>query len=106
MTASNNGYGKGNPALPAVGALGTPGRGSASGRGRIEHAGGSDRPERGNVRHGCMEYRGVGNLNSKAVAIQATLFVANPGTGLDHVNRTDTQWLQLTGRLKMGRTSI
>ena len=64
-------------------------------------AGATD-PSGGTYGTGAWNTAGVGNLNSKAVAIQATLFVANPGTGLDHINRTDAQWLQLTGRLKNG----
>src|SRR5262249_41880489 len=45
---------------------------------------------------------GTGNLDNKAVAVTATLFVANPGTGLDKVNRADAQWLQTTGRFSNG----
>src|SRR5262249_7666509 len=45
---------------------------------------------------------GVGNLDNRTVAITATLFAANPGTGLERLNRTDAQWLQATGRLQNG----
>jgi hypothetical protein len=45
---------------------------------------------------------GVNNLDNHAVAVTATLFVANPGTGLDKVNRTDAQWLETTGRFSNG----
>jgi hypothetical protein len=45
---------------------------------------------------------GVANVDNHAVAVTATLFVANPGTGLDKVNRTDAQWLQTTGRFSNG----
>ena len=45
---------------------------------------------------------GVNNLNNTAVAQTATTFAANPGTGLEHVNRTDAQFLQAAGRLANG----
>ncbi len=45
---------------------------------------------------------GVDNTNNVAVAVTATLMVANPGTGLTKMNRTDAQWLQTTGRLANG----
>ncbi|MGA2498883.1 MAG: hypothetical protein ABSH20_14165, partial [Tepidisphaeraceae bacterium] len=45
---------------------------------------------------------GLGNLVSTQVAVTATLFVANPGTGLTKLNRSDAQWLQTTGRLQNG----
>jgi hypothetical protein len=51
---------------------------------------------------GAWNTAGVGNLASKTVAITATVFAANPGTGLTNVNKTDAQWLQTTGRLKNG----
>ena len=47
---------------------------------------------------------GLGNLNSQLVAVTATTFVANPGTGLTQVNRTDAQWLELQSRLANGAT--
>lgn len=45
---------------------------------------------------------GLNNLDNHRVAVTATLYVANPGTGLDKINRTDAQWLQTTGRLRNG----
>jgi hypothetical protein len=45
---------------------------------------------------------GLNNLDSKQVAVTATFFDANPGTGLDRINRTDAQWLETTGRLQNG----
>ncbi len=44
----------------------------------------------------------VSNLTSKTVAITATVFAANPGTGLTDINKTNAQWLQTTGRLENG----
>jgi hypothetical protein len=45
---------------------------------------------------------GLGNVQSTPVAITATGLVANPGTGLVEVNRTDAQFLQAAGRLSNG----
>ena len=55
-----------------------------------------------NYGSGAWNTGGVNNLVTKTVAITATLFVANPGTGLTEINKTDAQWLQTTGRLKNG----
>lgn len=45
---------------------------------------------------------GVNNLQSTRIAVTATVFAANPGTGLTQLNRGDVQWLQTTGRLQNG----
>ena len=45
---------------------------------------------------------GLGNLTSQYVATTATVFVANPGTGLTQLDRTDAQFLETTGRLANG----
>jgi hypothetical protein len=45
---------------------------------------------------------GLGNLNSQLTAVTATAFVANPGTGLQELDRTDADWLEMTGRLANG----
>ena len=45
---------------------------------------------------------GLNNLTSTRLAVTATLFAANPGTGLTHINRSDAQWLQTTSRLANG----
>jgi hypothetical protein len=42
------------------------------------------------------------NLVNKTVATTATVFAANPGTGLTKINRSDAQWLQVAGRLQNG----
>src|SRR5260221_11853816 len=51
---------------------------------------------------GAWNIAGVDNLDNKTVAITATLFVANPGTGLEKLNRADAQFLQAAGRLGNG----
>jgi hypothetical protein len=55
-----------------------------------------------NYASGPWNTAGVGNLQSTTVAITATTFSANPGTGLDKLNRTDAQWLQTTSRFSNG----
>ena len=45
---------------------------------------------------------GVNNLDSKRVAVTATLMVANPGTGLLRINSGDAQFLQAESRLANG----
>ncbi len=47
---------------------------------------------------------GLGNLNSQLTAVTATAFVSNPGTGLAELNRTDSDWLEMNGRLSNGAT--
>jgi hypothetical protein len=51
---------------------------------------------------GAWNAGGTNNLESNKVAATATLFVTNPGTGLDKINRTDAQWLQTTSRFSNG----
>lgn len=51
---------------------------------------------------GAWNTAGIDNTDNKTVAITATLFAANPGTGLDRLNRKDAQFLQTSGRLANG----
>jgi hypothetical protein len=101
------GYGKGNPALP----LGTTTQGL--GQANVHHEltdesamnmlAGATNPRTGAAfGAGPWNTAGVGNLDNKTAAITATLFVANPGTGLEKLNRTDAQFLQAVGRLPNG----
>jgi hypothetical protein len=101
------GYGKGNPAL----ALGATSQGLGQGGVRHELADQSSlnmaaaaiNPRTGAAfGAGPWNTAGVDNLDNETVAITATLFVANPGTGLDRLNRRDAQFLQATGRLANG----
>ncbi len=98
------GYGQGNPALPA-GPLGTAGaRQSFNDDSVLNFTPGTIDPGTGAAyaagNPGATG--GINNLNNTAVAQTATAFVANPGTGLEHVNRTDAQFLQAAGRLANG----
>jgi hypothetical protein len=55
-----------------------------------------------NFASGPWNSAGLGNVTSQELAVTATLFVANDGTGLSRLDQTDAQWLQLTGRLQNG----
>lgn len=106
-TPGQAGYGKGNPALAAAG--NTSGVGIAGARQQFVDATvlnmSTDKvdPSTGsNYEAGAWNTAGVDNLVNKKVAITATTFAANPGTGLTKLNRTDAQFLQATGRLANG----
>ncbi len=101
-TPGTGGYGKGNSALgsattalPANTLLTTQKRFAL----QDESAANLDA---GTFGSGAWNNAGVNNLESKKVAISATLFVANPGTGLERLNRSDAQFMQATGRLGNG----
>ncbi len=104
-TPTDAGYGTGNTALPS-GNLG-----SANTRAVFQSTSALNMPATAiNPRtgaafgNGAWNTSGLNNVNSQLVAVTATLFVANPGTGLTQLNRTDAQWLQLQGRLQNGAT--
>jgi hypothetical protein len=101
------GYGMGNPALPLGSTI--QGLGVANTRKQMNDASianmSTDKVDPGtgsNFGSGAWNSAGIDNLENKTVAITATLAVANPGTGLRRLNRTDAQWLQTTGRLQNG----
>jgi hypothetical protein len=100
------GYGKGNSLLSSVSTsgLGQPGaRAQLVDQGLLNMPTTNIDPATGsNYAGGPWNTGGVNNLTTKTVAITATLFAANPGTGLTNINKTDAQWLQTTGRLKNG----
>jgi hypothetical protein len=106
-TPGQAGYGKGNTALPS-GA-----NAQALGQGNVRHElanssvlnmpAGTINPRTGAAFGvGPWNTAGIANLDNKAVAVTATLFVANPGTGLEKLNRTDAQFLETAGRLPNG----
>ena len=45
---------------------------------------------------------GLGNVNSQLVAVTATAYVANPGTGVQELNRTDADWIEMTSHFANG----
>lgn len=117
-TPQNYGYGQGNTLLPAATAneLGTPGiRTALQDPSVLNMPAGATNPRGGTVNNGVTQPAtfgvgpwnnasdgGLGNLDSQLGAITATMFVANPGTGLTELNQTDAQLLQTTGRLGNG----
>jgi hypothetical protein len=110
-TPSNAGYGSGNtlltaPANTTIATLGQPQYRqvyqSASSLNMAANASNPRSTTGATFGTGPWNTAGLGNLNSQYVASTATLFVANPGTGLTQVDRTDAQWLETTGRLANG----
>lgn len=105
---NQSGFGKGNPALIATPAN-LVGVGVRGGRKQLVDEGALNmrtdviNPSTGtNYTAGPWNTAGIGNLHNETVAITATTFSANPGTGLTRINRSDAQWLQATGRLRNG----
>jgi hypothetical protein len=102
----DQGYGSGNSKLPA-GQVGTPGFRAQYQLPDVLQVNPSSINPRTGVAFGAGPWtsasdNGLGNLNSQLTAITATLFTANPGTGLTQVNRTDAAWLQTASRLANG----
>ncbi|MGA2229411.1 MAG: hypothetical protein ABSH22_00660, partial [Tepidisphaeraceae bacterium] len=111
MQPGQAGYGMGNPALPLPPSNNNGGLGLAAGREQLTNqsqldmqAGATNPVTGGTFGSGPWNTGGVTNLQTNTVAITATDFASNPGTGLTGLNKTDAQWLQLTGRLQNGAT--
>jgi hypothetical protein len=110
LTPGAVGYGKGNNArglqvssLPTNGAAVAGGFSQLNDQSVLNMETTKIDPKTGaNYAAGAWSTAGTDNLDNKAVAVTATLFAANPGTGLDKLNRTDAQWLQTTGRFSNG----
>jgi hypothetical protein len=102
-TPQNAGYGQGNTKL-ATGGLGTPSvRAVYQSTAALNMPSGAINPRTGTAfGTGAWNSAELGNLTTQTVATTATLFVANPGTGLTQLDRTDAQWLETTGRLQNG----
>jgi hypothetical protein len=109
------GYGQGNPAIP-------PASGNALGIG-VNQARESYQPTTvanmptTNVDPGTVSTGNPGgtayaagpwnsanlsNLSVVPIAANAVMMAANPGTGLSRLNKSDSQWIQTTGRLANG----
>ena len=108
-TPGDAGYGKGNQALTLAATGDIQGLGSGGVRHELNDetvlnmpTTAKDPTTNANYAAGDWNTAAIGNLNNSTVAITATLFVANPGTGLERLNRSDAQWLQTTGRLANG----
>jgi hypothetical protein len=111
-TPGSAGYGKGNPALPSSS---TSGLGAVSGRQAFVDSSSADEgtsiidPQSTTSQTYGQEYgsgpwntAGANNITSTPIAVTAVGISANPGTGLQRLDLTDTQWLQTTGRLQNG----
>ena len=105
-TAGQSGYGKGNQSLAAPAGTNLAGLGVAGGQVQLVDSStlnfGANLADGTPVAAGVWNTAGTGNLENNKVAATATLFVANPGTGLDKINRTDAQWLQTSSRFSNG----
>ncbi|MDB5303864.1 MAG: hypothetical protein JWM97_1413 [Phycisphaerales bacterium] len=106
-TPGSAGYGKGNFALGASPIIS--GLGYAAARQQLVDVSKTNMPTNvidpqtgTNYAAGAWNTANIGNLNVERVAVTATLFSANPGTGLSRLNRGDAQWLQTTSRLQNG----
>jgi hypothetical protein len=104
----NAGYGKGNPNLP-VGAAGIQGLGNAGVRHEFNvpdivnmPTSAVDPTTGNNYSAGPWNTAGNSNLDNNIVAVGGLAYVANSGTGLERINRTDGVWLQSSGRLQNG----
>lgn len=107
-TPGSPGYGLGNPALNAgsqlITALGQGGARQQFQSSTIANeATTTVNPQTGaNYTAGPWNTAGASNISSTAVAATAVTYSANPGTGLERLNESDSQWLQTTGRLQNG----
>jgi hypothetical protein len=100
---TNYGYGQGNTKLQS-GGLGVAGGGvNLQSSSLLDMPASAINPRTGGTFGvGPWNSGGLANLNNETTAVSATLFVANPGTGLDRLDQTDAQWLETTGRLQNG----
>ena len=104
-----NGYGKGNQALNLAAPGDIQGLGAANVRhelnvGSIANMNAGDTNPNTGTTYGVGPWNtaGVDNLNNVTVANGGLTYIANPGTGMTRVNRTDATWLHTTGRLANG----
>jgi hypothetical protein len=101
------GYGTGNPALSGgsvLTALGVAGAKQQFQPSTAANEGTNiDDPNTGaTYAAGPWNTAGANNITSIGFAATAVTYSANPGTGLERLNKSDTQWLQTTGRLQNG----
>jgi hypothetical protein len=108
-TPGTAGYGLGNPVLKT--AANTIGLGVAGGRQQFynesfanESTDKVDPNSTTNAHYasGPWNTAGAYNIDSKQISVTTVAYSANPGTGLSHINRGDSQWLLTTGRLRNG----
>jgi len=107
-TPGSPGYGEGNPALQPGTTLLTA-LGQSGARQQFQNASIAneatttlDPQTDAAYANGPWNTAGANNISSTAFAATAVTYSANPGTGLQRLNESDTQWLQTTGRLQNG----
>jgi hypothetical protein len=107
-TPGSTGYGQGNPSLTAGATLLTA-LGQAGARQQFQSATIAneatttlDPQTDAAYAAGPWNTAGANNVTSTAFAVTAVTYSANPGTGLERLNESDSQWLQTTGRLQNG----
>ncbi len=105
--AGSPGYGQGNPALRSASTLTGLGVGGTrqtfqSSSIANESTSIEDPQTDANYTSGPWNTAGANNITSTSVAATAVTYSANPGTGLERINKGDAQWLQTTGRLQNG----
>jgi hypothetical protein len=101
------GYGQGNPALKGVSNLTALGTGGARQQFQPVSAANESTdkidPNTGAAyTTGPWNTAGADNITSTSFAVTAVTYSANPGTGLQRLDKGDSQWLQTTGRLQNG----
>jgi len=106
-TPGSPGYGQGNPALKTGSVLTN--LGTQGGRQQFQSSSianestSIDDPQTDAAyASGPWNTAGANNITSTPFAVTAVTYSANPGTGLERLNESDTQWLQTTGRLQNG----
>ena len=104
-----DGYGRGNQKLNLAAAGNIQGLGFANVRhelneGSVANMNAGDINPNTGAAYGAGPWNtaGVDNLHNVTVANGGLTFIANPGTGLTRVNRSDAVWLHATGRLANG----
>ncbi|MGD0140990.1 MAG: PEP-CTERM sorting domain-containing protein [Tepidisphaeraceae bacterium] len=107
-TPGSAGYGQGNPSLQAgatlLTALGQGGARQQFQSATIANEATTTLDPQTDAAYaaGPWNTAGANNITSTAFAVTAVTYSANPGTGLERLNESDTQWLQTTGRLQNG----
>jgi hypothetical protein len=107
-TPGSAGYGQGNTALAAgsslITALGQSGARQQFQNSTVANESTSIQDPQTDAAYaaGPWNTAGANNISSTAFAVTAVTYSANPGTGLQRINESDSQWLQTTGRLQNG----
>jgi hypothetical protein len=106
-SAGSAGYGRGNTALQSASTLTALGVGGARQQFQpslsLNESTDKIDPQTGAAYAvGPWNTAGANNVTSTSVSASAVTFSANPGTGLQRVDKGDAQWLQTTGHLQNG----